>query len=262
MELPKLESLIHPKGEDGAIEGFGVPLADGATKDDLHEPIHRGAYALASKDRKTVLKCLVMHSHDAGFDPKALLDTPLVSALDPILSARIGETQMLLQLCFESHDPMVAPSLQFLFDVAGRMGYLTHGVIADPLSESYMHPNDVLHKASPDRVNASLTVSVQIERFDSQCSVQTIGLQKFSLPDLRLPDVGHEQGQIGVRFLTTCAQTILDGHLVEPGDRLGAKSLQFQVAASQALTVLELIPPVGRTASDVLEAWNDEHPIG
>lgn len=239
-----------------------MPLADGATKDDLHAPIHRGAYALASKDRKTVLKCLVMHSHDAGFDPKALLDTPLVGTLDPLLSERIGETQMLLQLCFESHDPMVAPSIQFLFDVAGRMGYLTHGVIADPLSESYMHPNDVLHKASSDRVSASLTVSVQVAKLDSLCSVQTKGLQKFNLPELSLAEVMADHGLIAARFLTTCSQTILDGHLVEPGDRLGAKNLQFQVAASQALTVFELIPPVGKAASDVLEAWNEEHPVG
>ena len=58
MPAPRL--LVNPKGDGGAMPGFFVPLAAGATKADLDVPMARGVYALSSPDRKTVLRAMFM----------------------------------------------------------------------------------------------------------------------------------------------------------------------------------------------------------
>src|SRR5436190_1574007 len=70
--LPRIIEVINPTGDGGAVTGFGAPLALDATKQALAEPMSRGAYVLASKDRKTVLKMLVMSKDETGFDPEAV----------------------------------------------------------------------------------------------------------------------------------------------------------------------------------------------
>ena len=51
--------MVNPKGENGAIAGFGAPLGN-STKESLANPMQRGAYVIASVDRKTVIKMLVV----------------------------------------------------------------------------------------------------------------------------------------------------------------------------------------------------------
>src|SRR5688572_11612277 len=111
--LPQIVEVVNPKGSDGAVEGFGAPLMTDSTKDDLQKPMSRGAYAIASKDRKTVLKLIVVPKEEAGFDPDAFLRSPQAAALPQDMANRIRATWSLLQLTFESHDPMVYPALDF-----------------------------------------------------------------------------------------------------------------------------------------------------
>ena len=58
--LPPISAIINPKGTNGALEGFGVPLVAGKDKAILDSPMLRGTYALAGKDRKTVVRLMVM----------------------------------------------------------------------------------------------------------------------------------------------------------------------------------------------------------
>ncbi|MCG9894043.1 MAG: hypothetical protein MH204_01030, partial [Fimbriimonadaceae bacterium] len=50
--LPALVEVLNPKGEEGAVTGFGVPLRSDAPKDSIREPLIRGRYGLASPDQK------------------------------------------------------------------------------------------------------------------------------------------------------------------------------------------------------------------
>ncbi|MBI3722130.1 MAG: hypothetical protein HY248_06210 [Fimbriimonas ginsengisoli] len=68
--LPPLLQVINPHGEGGAVEGFGVPLGGETAPGRLAQPITRGAYALATRDRKTVLKMLVLSKEEASFNPE------------------------------------------------------------------------------------------------------------------------------------------------------------------------------------------------
>src|SRR4051794_433568 len=70
--LPALLAFVNPYGEGGAVPGFGVPLSATADKKVLTHPIERGAYGLASKDRKTALKMLVIPTGEAGWDPEVV----------------------------------------------------------------------------------------------------------------------------------------------------------------------------------------------
>lgn len=77
--LPSMLQILNPKGDIGAVVGFGAPLASGASKDDLALPLKHGAYVLASKDQKTVLKMLLMPPQDAGSIPRRFLGVLLRS---------------------------------------------------------------------------------------------------------------------------------------------------------------------------------------
>ena len=103
--LPPLVKVVHPEGLDGAVKGLGVPLREGATKDDLTSPMERGVYAFSSVDQKTVLKLHVLSKEEAGFGPMAVAANGAKLGLSPETADRIRATWSLLQLTIESYDP-------------------------------------------------------------------------------------------------------------------------------------------------------------
>lgn len=271
-DLPRLIEVINPEGQGGAVRGFGAPLSEGKDKESLLRPMTRGGYVLASLDRKTVLKGLVIPHEESGFDPVAFDLTELAARLDPETRLRIRSTWSLVQLTFEAHHPMVYPSLDLLLDLAERLGRLTDGIVADPLSEVYRRPEEV--RALPPLegpVDARNFVSVRLGPPEPAPDrpVSTAGLRKFALPEIEMRGVHPDLDRVAIGFLTGLAQTILLKGPIELGAQVGAAGAPLQVAAGGAdrarwegIAVYELVPARGRTVDECLEIWGRESGLG
>ncbi len=255
--LPAILAVINPHAEGGAVEGFGVPLSPQAEKKALGQPLERGAYGIASKDRKTVLRMLVISKDEAGFDPEVVAKHSELLGVTGDLLNRIRATWTLLQLRFESHDPAVYPALDFMLAISTRLGTLTEGAIADPVSQRYLLPSEVFHapRLNP-LVDAREHVATHNRVEPQGLRVFTKGLQKFALPELEISALspGYE-GRAGA-FLLGTAQRVLEGNLLQSGTKLG----RFSVAEGgldrglwEGIPCYELLPPTALTAAEALE---------
>ncbi|MCO5295545.1 MAG: hypothetical protein M9921_01675 [Fimbriimonadaceae bacterium] len=261
--LPALVSTIEPKGADGAVPGFGVPLAPGASKADLQRPMERGEYALASTDRKTVLRMRVLSKEEAGFDPSWVATSPLAALLEEEVLARLRATWIVMQLSFESHDPDVYPALDFLLNLARRLGGATQGVVADPLAQRYVLPEKLfVHPRLDPRVDAREHVVVRFEPSREGWHAFTLGLQKFSLPEIEIYGLAQTDAEVAAAFLIGLAQSNLLGNLVAEGHTVGLETEPLEVRAGgldrgqwEGIPCLELIPTKGTEASAALHAW-------
>lgn len=265
--LSPLVAVVNPKGEGGAVTGFGVPLAAEATKDDLARPMTRGVYALSSPDRKTVLKLRVVSKEEAGFDPAPFLRSSLAVGQSPELLARISATWSLMQLTFESYDPMVYEGVRFMLNCCVRLAELHEGVVADPIAQTYRLPHQVFTTAPADpRIDARDVIQVFVRPRRDEPAVltsYTMGMQKFGLNELEMPGLLPASSDLATRFLFSVAQSELLGRVVDLGDRLGHASCMLQVAPGgldramwEGIPCYELIPPSGRTVDEALLAWS------
>jgi hypothetical protein len=264
--MPSIWEVINPEGEGGAVVGLGAPLNSGASKDTLHQPMERGAYALATKDRKTVVKLLVLSKEEAGFDPDTIARNPMVADLDPEIVNRIRATWTLAQATFESHDPNVYPALHFHLSLVRRLGLLTEAAIADPLSKRYHLPQDLLRPATTD-THTDVFDMVGFGTADRPDGMHafTLGLQKLALPELEITSLDPAIARLAGEFLLSVAQGVLQGKLLPSGTRLGSVNALFEVRQGghdrglwDGIDVMELLPPTQMTATDALEMWDRE----
>jgi hypothetical protein len=269
--LPSIVQIIHPKGRpasatlppDSPLEGFGVPLMAGADKDALNQPLMRGAYAVSDRDRKTVLRMLVLSKEEAGFDPAPFLRSSLAADLHPETVARVSATWTLMQLTFESHDPMVYDSLRFMLAVCARIGELTGGVIADPIAQTYKMPLEVFHIPQADpKVDARDFVQVFAMPRDGAFWLSTRGMQKFNLAELEMFGVGAGYVEAGRSLMITLCQQALLGNFYSLNDRVGDRSCPLQIGAGgldrgtwEGILCHELLPPTKRTVDEAIAAW-------
>lgn len=261
--LPAILEIVAPKGVDGAVPGFGAPLGPGATKEDLARPLARGAYAVASPDRKTVLRMLVVSKEEAGYDPEALVRAAASLDLTEDLLARIRATWTLIQFSFESHDPMVYPALDFLLAVVGRTAALTEGVVADPVARRYLLPEQLVSpRAAGQSVCASDHIAVHAVAENGSAAVHTLGFQKFALPEIEMTALATESIPLAESVLATIAQKVLEGELLAAGTRVGPRNAMFDVAEGgldrarwEGIPVYELLPPRGMTIDEALRLW-------
>lgn len=261
--LPAIRELVDPKGDRGAVVGFGVPLGSGLGKEALDRPMERGIYAIASKDRKTVLKMRVLSKEEAGFDPEAFLRSALASTVDEETRLRLRSVWSLAQFTFESHDPDVYPALDFLLNVAIRLGILCDGVIADPLAQRYLLPRDLMQAVRLDpKVDAREHISIGRRGIPGQEHAATHGLVKFGMPELEIENLLPDELDLAAAFLIACAQSALLGDPPQSGDRYGAPTSLFEAreggfdrAVWGTTPVLELLPPTRLTAGEALREW-------
>lgn len=257
--LPAIAEVLNPKGEHGAVEGFGVPLADSKDPALLRQPMQRGAYALATKDRKTLLRMLVLSKEEAGFDPAVFARSSMAIGAEPELLARVQGTWTLLQITFESYDPEVYPALSFLLQVAERLGTLCEGVVADPIAARYRLPERLRHYPSIDpKVDARDHVNVRARSENSGLRVYTTGLRKFTLSEYEVANVPEAAQADAETLLIRLAQTALMGKAPREGSRIG--DIEVRVGGLdrglwEGINVMELLLPLGREA-EALRAAN------
>lgn len=258
--LPSLLSIIHPKGEGGAVTGFGVPLRKDATKDDLTRPLERGIYGVSSLDRKTVLKVMVLSKEEAGFDPGPFLASPYGLALTDELRDRIASTWSLIQMTFESYDPKVTPAVEILLSVADRAALVTDGAVADPVCRRYALPGQV--RTRMDQVVAADVMTVTSVLRGSRLAVHTLGLTKLELPEIELAEVDPAHLPLAERFLHGLGQSIWKGNVLESGALVGEASAPFRVVPGGAdrarwdgIPCFDLLPEAPGGVEVALEAW-------
>ncbi len=260
MPLPTLAQLVGPKGQDGAVVGFGVPMDAREGKASLELPMERGGYGLATLDRVTVLKMLVVSKEEAGFDPD-IAARQMTGELSEETIARLQSTWTLLQLTVESHDPAVAPTVSFMLDIARRAGQLTHGLVGDPLARRYLLPEQV--PVVIDKIPADAAVSINPRKTPEGISVCTLGMSKFGLPEFEISGVGESMQGAAAELLLSAAQHVLDNGPVDVGDELGAKGASFQVTHGgldrgywEGVACYDLVSVEGET-DEALQAWNE-----
>jgi hypothetical protein len=265
-QLPSPDEVANPAGARGAVEGFLAPLMEGATKEDLQRPLQRGIYALASKDRQTVIRLMVVSKEEAGFDTEAIARSRLGRTLSNEKLARIRATWTLLQLSFESHHAMVGPAMAFLFGAARRLAELTEGVVADPIAQRYLLPGE-LPDVAADRLEAPDHVEVEWVEGDGGRKAYTAGMRKFGLAEYELAGIGAGEDRVAEAFLLSVAQTRLNGREIEIGDRLGGRAYPFDVAPGgldrglwEGIPCMELLPGREGSVSECLRAWLAEQP--
>ncbi len=266
--LPPIREVVNPKGSGGAVEGFGVPLMAGSDKEDLDRPMERGAYAIASKDRKTVLRLMVISKEEAGFDPEAIARSAMAAELGPEALARIRATWTLCQLTFESHHPMVAPALDFLLGVVSRLGMLCEGMIADAVAERYLLPEQVMGKRRglvQLPIYAEEHVSLKFRARPDGVHAFTLGMQKFVMPELEISNLFDGDEPAAALGLLWLCQQMLNGAKVDEGYDVGAPAMPFEIREGgfdkglwEGIPVYELLPPTSVTSSDAVRAWARE----
>lgn len=264
-QMPTLLSIVSPDGAGGSVPGFAVPMAQGATKDDLRNPIGRGVYALSTKDRHTVLRMLVLGRDEVPFDPDAILRNPAVAAFNPETINRIRAAWMLVQLNFESHDAMVYPALDFLQSVAHRIAFLTDGVVGDPICERYYLPEElrVAPRAHPKIDAREHVCLVAVPRADGLW-VRTAGMRKFSLAELEIYGVEPALKPQAEALLIGLCQKTLTGEILKLGDRFGSPKTPMIAAeggldrsAWDGILCYEIIPEGKATINEALRNWAD-----
>lgn len=262
-QMPSLLELVNPKGEGGAVVGLGVPLAAGAGRTDLARPMARGAYALSTTDKKTVLKLYVMPREEAGFDPIAFVRSEAASTIAKEILVRIESTWLLGQLTFESYDPEGYPAMDFFLGVAKRLAELTDGVVADPVCQTYRLPENLLAARPPQaRIMAHEHVEVKVRPLEAGLHLYTLGLSKFDHPEVEMYGLSPTSQEGAVRFLYGLAQAVLDGSKLEVGAEVGAKELPLKVAPGgleKAVwgekSCFELIPAQSGRLEEPISAW-------
>lgn len=241
-QLPAPSDWISPTGP---VKGFIAPLA--GDKDALHKPMERGAYAVTSLDKKTVMRCLVLPREEAGFDPDYYLAHPCSQALHTDIRSAIKATWTLIQLSFEGHHPMVSPSVWFAYSIASRLAEHVGGVVADPMSEDYLCP----HEARPVFAEEGPLSADQIIRvkYPTEGTAHTLGLRKFGLPELEISGFGLGVAESAGVLLVSVAQTILNNGPLGEGAVLGDRDTPFKVvpggmdrARWDGIPCLDLLP--------------------
>lgn len=211
-QMPLVRLVCEPKGRDGAVVGYVVPLRAGAEKGDLERPLERGVYGVTSLDRKTILRLTVVSKEEAGFDPTSFLLSEAGRGLPAPIRDRVAGTWTLLQLTIDSHDPALYPALGFMLQVSARLAELTDGVVADPLAQRYLLPEGVL---SAPRPGEPFAVDDVIQLLAEGGQVRTAGLAKLNRPEMGVETFDRERGE---RFLRLVAAEILKGRVYADGE--------------------------------------------
>lgn len=262
--LPSLEEWVNPKGLNNAIPGYGAPLGEKKSKDDLRVPLSRGVYAIASLDRRTVIRAMVMPPDEAGFDPNVLVRHLERLGLNEESLSRVRASWNLVQMSFESHDPMVTPAVVFFLALAKRLAILVGGMVADPLAEKYRMPDEVLRPGVlglPFHIRDVMSPHFK-PRDSGSVYVYTRGMQKFGLPEWELDNVPEQFAAVAANLLEVLSSMQLQKTDFQLGDGVGSRDAPLMIATGgldrgmwEGISCFELIPDKGKTVEECLTAF-------
>lgn len=238
--LPAISNIANPKGQGGAVEAFGVPLVQGNDKRLLELPMQRGKYAIASKDRKTVINLTIAAPQDAGFSGSAIANSLDSRFYAPNLIERLQRTTMMMQFRFESHDPDVYPALDLILTLAKKSGSMTDAVIADPLAERYLLPEQLFFNP---RLDPNVDCREHIFLHESGGRIYTKGMTKIMQNELLIESCPDHLQASASTFLVALAQSIFLGQPLTAKDKVGDFTVE------EASPGVYRLDPLGRLES-------------
>ncbi len=254
--LPSCRAVMTPKGENGAIPGMLAPLG-GKDKSVLEAPMQRGVYAIAAPDQKTILKLMIMPRDEAGFDPEPFLRSPIAQSFGDETRTRVAATWHVMQLTFEAFEPSIFPALDFFLLTARRLAELTGGVVADPICQRYLLPEQVI--CSPRRrPELDAREHIVFRPTTRREGLYTFGMVKFALPEIELPDVPTSHLLLAESFLLNLCEAILLGNVLEPGAMVGPFLVAHggtDLAQWEGIPVYELLPAGKKSVAEELDNW-------
>lgn len=263
--LPSLEEWVHPKGLSDAVPGYGAPLSQEQSREALKAPMTRGAYAVASLDRHTVIRAMVMPPDEAGFDPNILSRHLEQLGLSQESLSRVQASWNMVQLSFESHDPDVFPAVILMLALARRLATLVGGIVADPLAEKYRMPDEVLR---PGILGLPFHVRDVMSPHLKPCSdgnvyVYTRGMHKFGLPEWEIDHVPKSHANIAAHLTEVLCSMLLQKTHFTLGDGVGSREAPLIIASGgldralwEGIPCFELIPDKEKTIQECLEAYS------
>lgn len=218
--MPPLLQIINPDGSNGAVRGFGAPLAPDASKDTLNVPLLAGAYALTTADKLTIVQMDVFNRADV---PQFQLPNDLASLktanLDGEKLRRAQTAGFITNFVLRGYDPGVYISVQFFVDCARRLADISDGVIADPLAETYRAPEEMrLPNKLDQRIDFREIGSIKLARLSDGCWISTRGLVKFNLPEFEMYGVPENLAETAAKMAIAAAQQALMGLPLKEGE--------------------------------------------
>jgi hypothetical protein len=236
---------------------MAAPMAHGASRDVLNEPMQPGTYAIASVGRKTVLQLdLFAREQAPAFN--------LPSELSGELRKRAEGFVHISTILFRQYDPEVFPAVRLIVDVARRLAELSSGVIADPLAETYRLPADYdINKKLDIRIDFREVASIRLATLNDGYWLSTRGLCKFNLPEFEMYGIPDNLKEIAATMLVSAGQQSLIGMQMNPGETAFSNESPLEVVqGTRSLPqwagrkVLEFRDVGGVGAARGVEAWS------
>ncbi|RMG27199.1 MAG: hypothetical protein D6724_00165 [Armatimonadetes bacterium] len=268
--LPPLLSVVNPDGSNGAVQGFGAPLFEGATKDILNEPLRQGDYGIVTPRQDTVLQMTIVPLEEIPQFQKPSTETErrqsgVTEAMIPFLDA----ADVLLDTTIRGYKDALV-SMRFFLDYVKRLGELAEGVVADPLAETYRMPTDLYVK---DRLHPHVDFreigATRVEALDDGLWVSSRGMAKFNLPELEMYGVATEDFDAAVRMIIAACQQVILGVPFRIGETAFLPSQPLQIVEGTRnrdiwgdRPTLEFRDPRGQGAAKGVAAWKAAHLSG
>lgn len=265
--LPTLLQIVNPDGSNSALKGFGVPLAQGASKDLLNQQIAAGAYALTTPDKLTIIQMTVSSLSDVKefqlpSNQRDLEATDLIGEK----YERARKATHIISLFFKGYNPDVLASVEFLLGIASRIGKLTNGVVADIMAESYRLPEELRISDRLDpRVDFREIATIKAIRLGDGVWVSTRGLSKFNLPEYEMYGIPDDLVDTAFKMLVAAGQQTLLGVPLRAGE--SAYSVQYPMEIAEGTKqrdawgdreTLEISDPNEQSAKIGVQSWKDQ----
>lgn len=254
--LPCLLDVVNPKGERGAVKGYGIPFNKNATPDSLRQPLSHEPYLIASPDKKTLVRMIVVSEADSGMRTDQILDSPYGQTLSPDIRNTIAAVWTLFQFTFESHDAGVKASMDFMVALACRVAELTDGVVADPLRRSYLMPKEY----QLGEFDVENHFNVMEHREGEDVYLVTLGMLKLNLPEFEIGPILNQDLLLGKAILFYLIRETFEKGPWSDQDRIDRTSLTLSAGSSLhdfwgRTAVLRVVPPVSQSLTESLNQW-------
>lgn len=265
--LPTLLQIINPDGSNNALKGFGVPLAQGASKDLLNQQLSSGNYALTTPDKLTVIQMEVCPLKAVqGFQiPTAKADLEATDLIGEKYELATSATY-LINLVFKGYNPDSLASIEFMLGLGSRIGTLTNGIVADPMAESYRLPQELRLSSRLDpRVDFREVATIKAIRLTDGVWVSTRGLAKFNLPEYEMVGLPDELVDTAYKMLVAAGQQTLLGIPLQIGDSAFSVQRPMEIVNGTKnrqiwgnRSVLEIKDVNCNSATKGVKAWKDQ----
>jgi hypothetical protein len=262
--LPPVLQIVNPDGSNGAIQGFMVPMQQGATKDLLNQPINHGAYGILTKDKLTALELHIIPKKQIS--DFVIPDDEIVLAQIDLVGqklARARQVQQFANIIIKGYHPEIYPTVQFFHKVTSRLAQLTDAVISDALAETYRLPQELqLSPKLDNRIDFREIGTIKAIQLQDGIWISTRGLVKFNLPEYEMYGITKELKDTAATMLASAAQQTLIGLPIKIGETAFAQQSPLEVVIGTKQRhvwndrpTLEFKDPGQTTALKGVQAW-------